>query len=82
MFGGREFNSRRLLQSIKGDKDMSEEKLTVEEVTERVETEGLGYAVQHYLGRDVNSEDKKLNKLWKQAYDALEALQDYLPVDW
>lgn len=55
------------------------EKLTVQEVADRVGIEGIAYAVQSYYARDLESEDELLNKLWKRAYDALNRLQDYLP---
>ncbi len=58
---------------------MYEEEITPQFVADRVGIERIGYAIQSYYGRDLESTDEKLNKLWEQAYDALEALEDYLP---
>jgi len=55
------------------------EELTAQDVADRVGIEGLGYAIRNYFARDLGSEDEKLNKLWKEAYDSLDKLTDYLP---
>lgn len=51
---------------------------TTEEVIERVQIEDLGYAVQYYYGKDLNSEDPALNELWTEAYISLTSLDEYL----
>lgn len=53
--------------------------LTPQDMVYRVEYEGVGYAVQHYYGRDVSCpEDPELEAAWKAAYDALTKLDDIL----
>lgn len=52
-------------------------KRTIQEVGNIVGTEGLGYAIQDYLGAD-KIEDKDLAKLWKDAELALNAVQTFL----
>jgi uncharacterized membrane protein (Fun14 family) len=52
-------------------------KKSVEEVGNIVGIEGLGYAVQDYLGYE-SIEDEKLSLLWKQAANSLNSLQQYL----
>lgn len=59
---------------------MSEEDLySFDDVLIVVESEGLGYAVQHYMGEaSINPKERKLRKLWKAAREALEELNEYL----
>lgn len=41
--------------------------------------EGIGYAVQHYYGKNIECpEDRVLEQLWKDTYDALEKLTVYI----
>ena len=49
-----------------------------QQVADIVESEGLGYAVQHYMGADA-IKDPKLAALWKTAKDALDAIEAMLP---
>lgn len=52
--------------------------VTAEDLVRRIEIEDLSYAVQHYYGRDiVCTDDPKLEELWKTAYDAIVALDEY-----
>lgn len=55
------------------------EKITLQIVADRIGIEGIGYTIESYYCRDLESIDEKLNKLWNQAYDALKALRNYLP---
>lgn len=57
---------------------MSEEKYTTEQVADIVASEGLGYAVQHYMGAD-SIEDLRLAGLWSTARTALDAIDAMLP---
>lgn len=50
---------------------------TTEEVGNIVKSEGLGYAIQNYLGAG-KIQDKELSKLWKDAELALNAVEKYL----
>lgn len=40
-------------------------------------SEGMGYAIQHYLSHE-SIEDEKLAKLWKEAGDAISRVEGYL----
>ena len=50
---------------------------SIDDIRGVVESEGLGYAVQHYLSAD-SIEDEKLKELWKKAADYLNYIDDYL----
>lgn len=52
---------------------MSDEKYSVEQVADIVNSEGLGYAVQHGLSAD-SIEDLRLAGLWATAKTALKAI--------
>ena len=56
---------------------LNESKFNNEEVAMSIAKEGLGYAVESYLGWK-NIEDKKLARYWKQASDAMDSIRDYL----
>lgn len=62
---------------------MSVKKYSIKQIAEIVNNEGLGYAVQNYLGAD-EIKDKALATEWKKAKDSLDIiegmLRDYL--DW
>ena len=48
-----------------------------DEVADIIENEGLGYAIESYLGyKDID--DPKLAKAWKQAEDAISKIQKIL----
>lgn len=51
---------------------------TTEEVADRVEMEGLDYAILHYIGPDEEFEDKKLKRVWLLARKALFDIEDIL----
>ena len=53
-------------------------KLEYEDLRYRLESEGEGYALKHYYGRDINHSDKKVVKLWAEAYDKLIELEKYI----
>lgn len=61
---------------------MSQDKPTIvtpENLKWKAEYEGLAYAVQHYYGRNISCPyDPELERLWKAAYDAIEALDKRL----
>ena len=50
------------------------------EVKERVEQEGLEYAVRHYMSSD-SIKNPELAKLWDDAAASLDALAKYLRLD-
>lgn len=50
---------------------------TIEDVRDVVETEGLDYAVVHYLGAE-SIEDEDLRRVWQEAHDALGAINAIL----
>ena len=54
------------------------DELEYEDLQYRLEAEGAGYAIQHYYGRDINHSDKKVVKLWAEAYDKLIELENYI----
>lgn len=60
-------------------------KRTIKEVADTCMSEGLGYAVQHYLDHEA-IEDQKLAKLWREASEALALIEalfvEHLGVDW
>lgn len=50
--------------------------VTPHDLVARIENEGLGYAVQHYYGRNIECvADPTFEALWKAAYDAIVALE-------
>jgi hypothetical protein len=56
---------------------MAEKKLTTDQVAEIVDFEGLGYAIQSYLGAD-RIEDEKLAHMWKEAAELLDRIEAHL----
>ena len=40
-------------------------------LVDKIENEGLDYAIQHYFGRELGSNHERLNSLWAEAYDIL-----------
>jgi hypothetical protein len=52
-------------------------KYSLIQVKSIVEQEGIGYAVQSYMGHE-NIEDEKLAFLWKQAKEALDGIEKIL----
>jgi hypothetical protein len=54
---------------------MSDEKYSIEQVADIVESEGLGYAIQHYMSAD-SIEDEDLARLWRIAKEALDQIVD------
>lgn len=52
---------------------------TPQQIANKVQWEGgIGDAI-YYFGRELDSTDSKLNKLWKAAYDAMERVMHELP---
>jgi hypothetical protein len=56
---------------------MAEKNYEINDVAAKVEQEGLGYAVQHYLSAD-RIQDAKLADLWSRAKDLLDQIDAYL----
>lgn len=54
-------------------------KLTLKEVGDIVECEGLGYAIQHYMGHEEIS-NPKLRELWRRCKEDMNAIEAMLPV--
>lgn len=52
-------------------------KKSVDQVAEIIETEGLGYAIQHYLSPE-NIADKKLADMWQRAAALLKEIERYV----
>ena len=57
---------------------ISKPDMTIEDVANYAEGEGLGYAIQCGLSSD-EIIDKELSELWKQAEDILSKIEDLLP---
>lgn len=57
---------------------MSDEKYSIRQVAEIVHSEGLDYAIQHYLSAD-SIADLRLAGLWVTAKNALDAIEEILP---
>jgi len=49
----------------------SPEIMKVSELINGLENGGVEYALFNYFGRNVNSDDEKANKLWRDAHDAV-----------
>lgn len=58
-------------------KKKSEKRNRIRDVVAKVENEGLGYAIQSYYGRNLNSESDELNDAWAKAYDALAQVEGF-----
>jgi hypothetical protein len=56
---------------------MAKKKLSNKQIKDIVEYEGLGYAIQHYLGSEMIN-NKKLSKLWGQTKKSLDAIAKIL----
>ena len=51
--------------------------MTVSEVSDRINNEGLGYAIQHYMrGKDIK--DPVLAKMWDEAAALLNKIEEYV----
>src|SRR5574343_658715 len=59
---------------------MEDEKLSIEQVAEIVDCEGLDYAIQHYMGPD-SIADPNLAMLWADARETLAAIEKILYPD-
>lgn len=53
------------------------EKHSIEKIVDIINSEGTGYAVQHYLGYD-NIQDEELARLWKIGEETLNAIESYI----
>jgi len=54
------------------------DELKYEDLQYRLFAEGVGNAITNYYGRDINHSDKKVVKLWAEAYDKLIELEKYI----
>ena len=52
--------------------------ITYKDLSYRLDNEGEGYALKHYYGPDIDHEDEKVVRLWKEAHDKLVELEEYL----
>lgn len=53
--------------------------LTADELVRRIDNEGLAYAVTCYYGKNiVCTDDPQMERLWKSAYDSIDALERYV----
>ncbi len=53
-------------------------KVTAADLAYRIEDEGIGYAVLHYYGREIECDgDPVFEALWKAAFDAMKALEEH-----
>ena len=52
-------------------------KVTIEEVFDIIDTEGLAYSIDGYLNADM-IEDRALSSLWKKAQDAMSDVAKYI----
>lgn len=59
---------------------MSDVKLTVREIRDIVESEGLGYAIKEYL-HTTEIADDKLAKMWKKCADLMNQIEEYINDD-
>lgn len=55
------------------------EKITNQEVAEKIAVEGLDYTLRHYYGVDSNFKDKKLKELIKKYHEIADAIEELLP---
>jgi hypothetical protein len=51
--------------------------LTAQQLADRIDNEGLAYAILTYYGK-VKCDDDKAEQLWNDAFDALTKLEDHL----
>lgn len=58
---------------------MNKEKYSNKEARDIIESEGVGYAVQHYISGD-SFKDKKTAELWNKAEAALNELEEHLGI--
>ncbi|PLS18965.1 hypothetical protein CVD28_00765 [Bacillus sp. M6-12] len=52
-------------------------KMSIEQIANKVENEGLDYVIQHYISPE-HIEDEELKELWTQAKDVLGKIQKKL----
>ena len=52
--------------------------ITYEDLRYRLQNEGEGYALKHYYGPNIDHEDEKVVRLWKEAHDKLVELEKYI----
>jgi len=52
--------------------------ITYEDLRYRLQNEGEGYDLKHYYGPNIDHEDEKVVRLWKEAHDKLVELEKYV----
>ena len=52
--------------------------VTYEDLKYRLDNEGHGYALKHYYGPNIEHDDVKIVKLWKETHDKIVELEKYL----
>jgi hypothetical protein len=52
-------------------------KMSIEQVKDVIEAEGLGYGCQHYMGADEIS-DPRLARMWLKAGELLNQIEEYV----
>ena len=52
--------------------------ITYEDLRNRLQNEGEGYVLKHYYGPNIDHEDEKVVRLWKEAHDKLVELEKYI----
>jgi len=52
--------------------------ITYEDLRYRLKNEGEGYALKHYYGPNIDHEDEKVVRLWKEVHDKLVELEKYV----
>ena len=53
--------------------------LTPEDMVYQINEEGIGYAIQHYYGRNISCpEDPEFEAAWKAAYDAMAKVSEFV----
>jgi len=68
------------LPKIECPEPLPKGKLTVEQVQEYVMYEGLGFCIYEYI-EPRKIQDAKLVKLWKEAQQAMQKIQEYIYED-
>ena len=47
-------------------------------LVDKIDGEGLDYAILHYFGAELRSNHERLNELWRQAHGILGEIEDIL----
>lgn len=55
-----------------------ERKEKIIDIVSTIQSDDIGYAIESYYGKDLNSESPELNGLWEDAYKAIQKIREYL----